>query len=563
MTRLNRTVAAVLVVSAGFAVPRFTYAEGDRVSITEVHYNPSGGSERFEFVEIHNSGSEDLSIEGWRFVRGIVFTFPDGVRLAAGGYAVVCTDVEALRRAFPDVGDDAYGDFTGSLDNAGEKLVLVDAFNAHVTSSRYDDDSPWPRFADGQGHSLQRRCATAAAFEPTNWFSSTPTPAGPSGEEVCPPPSEPAPRVVISELFYNPPRELRGRSAGRDPEKLEYVEIYNTSDASLDISGWELTDGVRFEFLPGTVLPARGYLAVGKSLEDLQARFGVEQAIGNYEGSLSNRGERVSLADASGQIVDSFVFEDDREWPYGPDGCGPSLERIVLSSSGELAANWAASVVERDRYRKHEIEGRPGPYIVGPAGTTRFVISLDGEGEMFVDDVVLEDVRSPGTNLLRNPGFDTSTTGWSTLGNALRSEWKAGEGVPDGGGGGSGALLLKAAGPCPRDGCGPFNGVGQILENVDPKRSYRISLQVRSVRGSFVFRAGFLDGTAVHAVWGTPGRENSVADSSPPPHITDPGRFPLEPDSNDPVWRPSPWTRPIASATGVMTSVPSTGGSVI
>jgi len=62
--------------------------------------------------------------------------------------------------------------------------------------------------------------------------------------------------VVINEVMYDPISE--------DSED-EYVELYNRSSSPVDLGKWRLEDAVSYAIPPGTILPAGGYLVIGKN----------------------------------------------------------------------------------------------------------------------------------------------------------------------------------------------------------------------------------------------------------------------------------------------------------
>src|SRR5437660_12931202 len=63
------------------------------------------------------------------------------------------------------------------------------------------------------------------------------------------------PAVVINEILYHAPDDLDG---------LQFIELHNTGDEAVDLAGWELTRGVRYELPRGTKLAPNGYLVVCK-----------------------------------------------------------------------------------------------------------------------------------------------------------------------------------------------------------------------------------------------------------------------------------------------------------
>lgn len=115
-------------------------AQTDAIVINEIHYDPAS-LEGAEFIELFNAGETDVRLAGWRFTEGIRFTFPEGAELAAGAFAVVAKDPDAVKAAF---GVDAWGPWAGKLDNDGELLELVDASDRPVDRVTYGDVFPWP-----------------------------------------------------------------------------------------------------------------------------------------------------------------------------------------------------------------------------------------------------------------------------------------------------------------------------------------------------------------------------------------------------------------------------------
>ena len=63
----------------------------------------------------------------------------------------------------------------------------------------------------------------------------------------------------------------------------------------------------------------------------------------DYEGSLSNGGEELTLSDSSMRTVLSADYGDEGFWPRSPDGLGYSL--VLLDPAGDLddPSNWRAS----------------------------------------------------------------------------------------------------------------------------------------------------------------------------------------------------------------------------
>jgi hypothetical protein len=140
--------------------------------------------------------------------------------------------------------------------------------------------------------------------------------------------------VVLNEIMYNPP------SGG---EALEWIELHNQMAVNVDISKWQLADGVSFTFPAGTVIPGGGYLVVAANPGALAAAGVFTGALGPYTGALANGGEQIELRNNSDRVMDAFEYGDNGEWPVAADGSGLSLAKLDQLSASAPAGNWRAS----------------------------------------------------------------------------------------------------------------------------------------------------------------------------------------------------------------------------
>jgi hypothetical protein len=123
----------------------------ENLRITEIMYHPPDPNH--EFIELKNIGSQEINLDWVSFANGIDFIFPS-VQLAPCKHVVVVKD-EAQFEAEYGTGANIAGQFTGSLDNAGEKIELVDAIGRTILEFRYEDG--WFDITDGDGFSLTVR----------------------------------------------------------------------------------------------------------------------------------------------------------------------------------------------------------------------------------------------------------------------------------------------------------------------------------------------------------------------------------------------------------------------
>ena len=157
--------------------------------------------------------------------------------------------------------------------------------------------------------------------------------------------------IVINEIMYHPMSELDGH---------EYIELVNIGDGPVRLQNWKFTSGVNFAF-PDVFLAAGEFLVIAADPVEFTATYGpVTNLIGGWIGSLSNRGERVRLADEKGEQVDELTYSDQGDWALrtrvtdtgepgwiweaAHDGTGESLELIYARLTNKSGQNWGSSV---------------------------------------------------------------------------------------------------------------------------------------------------------------------------------------------------------------------------
>jgi hypothetical protein len=140
--------------------------------------------------------------------------------------------------------------------------------------------------------------------------------------------------VVINEFHYDPDVAT---------EKVEFIELYNNSPASVDLSGWRIDEAVDYTFPSGATIAAGGYAVITQNATDFQAKFGFAP-FGQWEigDKLANEGETIALRDAGGQLVDTVTYKLGFPWPTTGD-YGSSLELINPNLDNDLAGNWRSS----------------------------------------------------------------------------------------------------------------------------------------------------------------------------------------------------------------------------
>lgn len=136
--------------------------------------------------------------------------------------------------------------------------------------------------------------------------------------------------VVINEIHYNPDLKT---------DVVEFIELYNTGSASVDLSGWAFTDAIDFVFPAGKSIAANGYIVISQNPTQFNTKFG-KAALGPWTGLLNNDGDEIVLRDRSGLVVDRVHYQGEFPWPVVGDPPGFSIELANPTFDNDLGGNW-------------------------------------------------------------------------------------------------------------------------------------------------------------------------------------------------------------------------------
>lgn len=231
-----------------------------------------------DYVELYNSADYAVDISG--FELGDIggnkrYVFPSGTVMEPHSYLVVYCD--------KTVTDGSYGPF-GISRAGGESIYLLTSNRAvadSVVTIETDLDQSMVRTGDGQ------------------WGVSDLVTPGKANDQA----------TQLGTVVYNSAvspvqiTEISTANSGFCPAAgmlCDWVELYNSSEKSVDISGFILSDNTgndKYAFPAGTVIPGGGYLVVycSDSVQDATvAPFGLTRTGGEY----------VVLKTADGRIVE-------------------------------------------------------------------------------------------------------------------------------------------------------------------------------------------------------------------------------------------------------------------
>jgi hypothetical protein len=334
---------------AGEAAPDPALAQ---LRLTEVLVDPDGkdgGETSPEFVELHNPGPGPVALDGLR-IDAASWPILDatelglvGVTLESGGYLLVyrfATDVDA-GLATLDVGESMvsvgflHADGLRNIDGVVRIASVAESIDELVYGiDLAEPSSGWQGPATPSPEPSRSLCRNSPADhdDASDWSPCDPNPGqanSADGGEDMPEPISPG-AVQIVEVYANPP------GAATDEKAYEYVEILNTSDVEVELSGCRIGDDLAadapgidpLEYLSGDggcisttcLAPGERAIIVG---QDYAGPIGVGLVLATDDTTIADAGltnsEPVVLWDAMGTALSSY-----RDWP------DPSLEPLPL-----------------------------------------------------------------------------------------------------------------------------------------------------------------------------------------------------------------------------------------
>jgi hypothetical protein len=450
------------------------------------------GSPSF-FVEFRNHGESPISLAGCRIVTGdgTTYQFPSNT-LSPDALLLLTAD----QLGFP-VED---GDRLFLLGPGGELIDAVEVHHRPRSRQLPSPDGPW-------------------------LFSTLETPGQPNTVTL-------RHEVVINEVMYHHPPIFRSQETPFTENGEQWIELYNTSDRAINLSGWRLDGEVSFLIPGGTVLGPDSYVVIANNAVALRLKYPGITVLGHFVGRLSHHSARIVLRDAAGNPADEVRYYNSHPWPAYANGGGSTLELRDPRSDNNSPESWSASSegpkVDWRRYSYRATAVRP-VYTPSLFNFHEFRIGLLDEGEALIDNITVTELPAgaPPRQLLQNTDFSRGTLAWRLLGNHSHSL------VPTNPGSTSNSVLCLIA-------TGSTSYLDNRLETtlkagntvvpVVTGREYEIAFDAKWLAGSPQLRTElYYNKVAATTILdmpahpGTPGRRNSLYDSNSGPtysHLT-------------------------------------------
>jgi hypothetical protein len=250
--QITNTPANAIVGTAAYPYePLAASSRTTPIVISEIMWKPAPRADTndCEYVEIYNSNPWFQDISSYQLVcADMNYTFPPGTILAGGAYLVVAASPGSIRNVYGIT--NVMGPYNGNLKKS-EVLQLLDEQGSVLLTVPYSDTYPWPVATSGTGHSLILAHPSYGEGDPRAWAISDIIGGSPGATESFHP--SPLRNVVINEILAH----------SENPAVPTFVELYNHSTNSVDISGCILTDNVstnQWVIPAGNVISPGGFL---------------------------------------------------------------------------------------------------------------------------------------------------------------------------------------------------------------------------------------------------------------------------------------------------------------
>ncbi len=412
------------------------------VIISEIMTNNTGivsdgAGNHPDYVELHNTSTQEQDISGWGLSdrEDRLWVFPDKTVLPPDGYILVwCTGEKVENALIADFKLSA-GDVIRLTNAAGEPLFTMEIPSIYTGYTLSWDDNARQYVEMLPSPLYPNTPAGSAAYEESRKLGENDAPlsVGATAQHNG---------VYISELMAR----NGTTTAGPNGQYPDWIELHNTTNAPVDLSGCGISDDIRkpykFTFPQGSSIDPGQYLVLWCMVEQMDGYISLPF---NLSGS---KGDAVILVDKNGGILDMWEFgaqEKDYSLIRGYTGDGNldvHSDFVVTDKPTPGYPNTAAGYAAFDKQRNPD---------VGVHDITFSEILSDGyRYKLDAKGVPDDDDQGKWVELYNRSDQTVSLTGYSLSDNEKKpTKWVFPEGTSIAG---KGYLILYMSGSLPLEG---------------------------------------------------------------------------------------------------------------
>jgi len=307
-----KIILLVLSVLSFFPFNPIWAATSLDVVINEVAWMGTAANSADEWIELYNNTNQDINLEGWGLYEAGGETLIEpltGVIKAKSYYLIERTDDATISDIPASQEPSSWGGY--GLKNSGEHLQLLN--NSSQVIDEVNCPDGWFAGDNKTKKTMERINPSFSGNDPSNWQTSqnpggTPKTKNSQAQQQLSEPEpepetqptaeqrkeEPTPISYPSGILIN---ELVPSPEGKD-ELEEWLELKNTNNQEVDISGWKIQDTIgstkTYIFPEATKIKAQGYLVLTRPVSKI---------------TLNNSGDGLQLIQPNGNIIDTVTYE--------------------------------------------------------------------------------------------------------------------------------------------------------------------------------------------------------------------------------------------------------------
>jgi hypothetical protein len=206
--------------------------------------------------------------------------------------------------------------------------TLIDETVENISEAIVREQEKWPT---GSDHSSDISGIKTFLADRITWMNSSMGSFASCNNIQTPP-------LVITRIMYQP----NTSSDFPDSNDQEFIEILNNGNESVNLAGFYFSGtGFVYQFPSFYTLAPQGVLQLANKSETFKQRFGYSP-FGEFVHNLSNSGQKLTLADAYGNVIDEVTYSNEEPWPNVADN-GYHLKLISPDLDNNLPSSWTAS----------------------------------------------------------------------------------------------------------------------------------------------------------------------------------------------------------------------------